>query len=56
MSRSLRLPVIAQGRATGEHIEIARAQPIATLPEHLRWLGYRLTTTQRGRLALERLH
>lgn len=52
---TLRVPVIAQGRVTG-HVEIARAMPLRALPSHLRWLGYRLTTTCRGVLALERLH
>ena len=53
---TLRLPIVTAGQPTGQTVEIARALPVAALPEHLRWLGFRLTTTGRGRLALERLH
>ena len=56
MQRALRLPVIAQGKTTGEHIEVAGCLTFPQMGAHLRWLGYALTQTQRGRLALERLH
>jgi hypothetical protein len=57
MSRALalRLPVLADGHLTG-HVEISRTTRITHLPAQLRVLGFRLTTTCRGRLAVERLH
>lgn len=54
--RLITLPVLSQGRETGKGIDIAAAIPIVAMPEHLVWLGYRLTLTARGRLAVERLH
>lgn len=56
MRRALRLPVFAQGRDTGEHIEVAGCLTFPQIGQHLRWLGFVLTQTPRGRLALERLH
>lgn len=50
-----RLPVLSQGCITS-HVEVLRTAPIAVLSAQLRCLGYRFTSTRRGRLALERLH
>ena len=54
--RVIALPVLAGGRSTGQTVELASSLPLAAIPEHIRWMGYRLTVTCRGRLAVERLH
>lgn len=54
--RLIHIPIYAGGQPTSGTVELAAAIPLVAVPEHVRWLGYRLIVTARGRLAVERLH
>ena len=54
--RVIHLPILAAGRSTGRTVEIGTALPFKKLAEQLVWMGFRLVSGPRGRVAVERLH
>ncbi len=54
--RLITLPVLSHGRDTGSSIDVVSCLLIKALPDQVQCLGYRLTQTARGRLAVERIH